>query len=314
MERTEFKTKLKRVIKAGFFNFWRSGYVSLASVLVMVITLSVIGSVIFMGTILNMTLQELREKVDINVYFITTTSEEEILSIKTKLEALPEVSSVVYVNREEALANFKLRHENNQIILQALDELGDNPFGASLNIRANDPSQYESIANFLNEENILASDESKIIDDNTYFKNENRAAIERLSKIINLAQNLGTAVSLALVIVSIIITFNTVRLVIYISREEISVMQLVGASKNYIRGPFVVTGVIVGLISGVITMILFLPILYTLGNISENFFMGFNVFEYYVNNLFEIAFIVIGSGIGIGAVSSFLAVRKYLKL
>lgn len=312
MEKTEFKTKLRRVAKAGFFNFWRSGYVSLASVLVMVVTLSVIGSVIFVSAILNITMEELRNKVDINVYFVTTSAENNILSLKTKIEALPEVLSVEYTSREKALENFRLRHENDQITIQALEELGDNPLGATLNIKAKEPSQYEGIANFLNEENILSSEGEKIIDKINYF--ENRTAIDKLSRIINSAERLGLVLSLALVIVSIIITFNTIRLTIFISREEISVMQLVGASKNYVKGPFVVTGVLVGLFSGLITMLLFLPISYWLGSTTENFFIGFNIFSYYLSNFFQILFIVVGSGVAIGAISSFLAVRKYLKL
>ena len=94
METATFKTKLKRVLRSGFFNFWRSGYVSLASVLVMIITLSVISSVIFLGAILRMTLDELRDKVDVNVYFLTTTEEPEILSLQERITKLPEVESV----------------------------------------------------------------------------------------------------------------------------------------------------------------------------------------------------------------------------
>ena len=312
MEKIEFKTKFKRIVKAGLFNFWRSGYVSLASISVMLVTLSVIGSVIFVGAILNITMTELRSKVDINVYFITTTTEADILSLKKKIEVLPEVLNVGYVSRDEALANFRLKHENDQITIQALDELGDNPLGAVLNIKAKQPSQYEGIANFLNEENILSADGNKIIDKINYF--ENRIAIDKLSRIITSAENLGLAISFALVIVSIIITFNTIRLAIYISREEISVMQLVGASKNYVRGPFVVTGVIVGLISGLITMVVFFPVFYWLGGTTQNFFIGFNIFDYYLSNFFQILFIVVGSGVGIGALASLLAVRKYLKL
>lgn len=312
MEKTELKTKLKRVIKGGFFNFWRSGYVSVASVLVMIITLSVIGSVIFVGAVLNITMQELRNKVDINVYFVTAAPEADILSLQKKIGALPEVNSVEYVSREQALQNFRLKHENDQVTIQALDELADNPLGAVLNIKAKEPSQYEGIANFLNEENILSSGGTKIIDKINYF--ENRTAIDKLSRIINSVERLGLALSLALVIVSIVITLNTIRLAIYISREEISVMQLVGASRNYIRGPFVVTGIIVGLISGLITMIMFLPISYWLGSLTQNFFIGFNIFDYYIGNFFQILFIVVGSGVGIGAISSFLAVRRYLKL
>lgn len=312
MENTSLKAKLKRVIKAGFFGFWRSGYVSFSSLMVMVITLSVISSVIFVSAVLNLTMDELRDKVDVNVYFVTTAGEEDILTLKTKIEALPEVKFVGYTSREQALENFKIQHENDQITLQALEELDENPLGASLNIRASEPSQYEGIANFLNEDNILSKDGNKIIDKINYF--QNRVAIDKLSRIIDSADRLGLIISLALVIVSIVITFNTVRLTIYISREEISVMQLVGASKNYIRGPFMVTGCLVGLISGVITTLLFFPILYWLGNITQNFFIGFNIFDYYLGNFFEIVFIIIGSGIAIGAVSSFLAVRKYLKL
>ena len=312
MEKTEFKTKLKRVIKAGFFNFWRSGYVSLASISVMVVTLSVIGAVVFVGAILNTTMNELRSKVDINVYFVTSAPEADILSLQKKIEALPEVSDVTYVSRDEALQNFRTKHENDQITIQALDELGDNPLGASLNIKAKEPSQYEGIANFLNEENILSSGGEKIIDKINYF--ENKTAIEKLSRIISSTERLGLALSLALVLVSIIITFNTIRLAIYISREEISVMQLVGASKNYVKGPFVVTGVIVGLISGVITMTIFFPVCYWLGNTTQNFLIGFNAFHYYLSNFFEIIFIIVGSGIAIGAAASLLAVHKYLKL
>ena len=141
MEQTSFKTKLRRVIKAGFFNFWRNGFVSLASIMVMLITLSVIGSVIFISAVLNITMQELRDKVDVNVYFVTTAEESDILALKTKIEALSEVKSVSYTSREKALEDFKLDHENDQVTLQALKELNDNPLGASLNIRAKEPSQ-----------------------------------------------------------------------------------------------------------------------------------------------------------------------------
>lgn len=299
-------------MKAGFFNFWRSGYVSLASILVMVVTLSVIGSVMFVGAVLNITLEELRNKVDVNVYFVTTASEDDILALKSKIEALPEVQRVDYVNRDQALETFKLRHENDQTTLQALVELGQNPFGAILNIKAKEPSQYESVSNFLNQDSILSKDGSRIIDKINYL--ENKAAIDKLSRIIDSAERLGLILSLGLVLVSIIITFNTIRLAIYISREEISVMQLVGASKNYIRGPFVVTGIITGLLAGLITTLVFFPVSYWFGGLTENFFIGLNIFKYYLSNFFQIAAIVIGAGVGIGAVSSYLAVRRYLKL
>lgn len=312
METANFKTKLKRVVMSGFFNFWRSGYVSLASVLVMVITLSVICSVIFLGAILNMTLGELQDKVDVNVYFLTTTEESDILALKNKVANLPEVESVVYVSKEQALAEFKTRHENDQITLQALEELGDNPLGAALNIKAKNPSQYQGITEFLNQENLLSKGGAPIIDKINYF--QNKTVIDRLTKIIDSSRKLGTALTLILIVVSVLITLNTIRLAIYISKDEISVMQLVGASKNYIKGPFLVTGIIYGVFAGLITLLIFLPATYWLGGLTENFFAGINIFDYYISNIFEMMFIVMGSGIGIGTASSYLAVRKYLKL
>jgi cell division transport system permease protein len=90
-------------------------------------------------------------------------------------------------------------------------------------------------------------------------------------------------------------------------------MRLVGASNFYIRGPFIITGVMYGFISGVVTLIVFYPALFWLGRFTQEFFIGFNIFSYFISNIGLITLVVIGSGIVIGAVSSFLAVRKYLK-
>ena len=142
-------TSLKRILRSGFVDFWRNSFVSLASVFVITVTLFVIGSLVFLRAVLDSSLTQLKEKVDINVYFVTTAAEEDILGIQTSLEQLPEVAVVEYVSRDQALAKFRERHENDQLTLQALDELNDNPLGAVLNVRAKDPSHYESIARFL---------------------------------------------------------------------------------------------------------------------------------------------------------------------
>ncbi|MEI6843029.1 MAG: permease-like cell division protein FtsX [bacterium] len=303
----------KRIIRSGFFSFWRNGFISLSSVLVMVVTLFVIGSTIFSGAILKSTLQALKDKVDINVYFASSASEDDINTIKQRLDQLPEVAPpVIYTSRDVALAEFKKRHENDNLTLQALDELGDNPLGATLNIRAKDPSQYESIATFLQSKSALSSDGTSIIDKVNY--SQNKDAIDRLTSIINSANKLGFVLTLLLIIISILITFNTIRLVIYMSRDEISVMRLVGASTGYIRGPFFVAGAIYGCISGIITLIIFYPVTLWLGSTTESFFVGLNLFHYYTANFGQIFLIVVGSGIAIGAISSYLAVRKYLKV
>ena len=117
--------KIKRIIKSGFFSFWRNGFVSLSSILVMVVTLFVIGSLIFCSAILRYTLAQVKDKVDINVYLVPGAQESDILTLQKDLEALPEVATVTYVTADQALADFKTKHENDQFTLQALDELGD---------------------------------------------------------------------------------------------------------------------------------------------------------------------------------------------
>lgn len=305
-------TKFKRIVRTGFFNFWRDGTVSFASVLVMFVTLMVIGFISFGSAILDSTLAELRSKIDVNVTFITSASEEDILAIKHSLEALPEVLLVTYVSREEALEQFKERHVNDQSILEALEELGENPLGAVLNIKARDPAQYASVAEFLESGGALSSGGLTIIDRVNYF--QNKTAIDKLTRVIDSADRLGVVLTIVLAAISILIAFNTIRLTIYIAKDEISVMRLVGASTTYIQGPFVILGIIYGIVAAVLSLLVLLPLTYWLGDLTESFFIGFNVFSYYLRHFAEIAAIVLGSGILIGALSSILAIRRYLKV
>ncbi len=308
--------KVQRVVKSGFYSFWRNGFISLSSVLVMVVTLLVIGGTIFSGVILKSTFDQIKDQVDMNVSMVRTASESDVLAFKKTVEQLPEVvSPVVYTSREDVLANFKKKHGNDELTLQAIDEVGDNPFGASLTVKAKDPSQYEGIVNFFGLSGTdCTSFESKfpVIDKINYC--DNKEAISHLSNIIKSADRLGFVMTIFLILISILITFNTLRLVIYMSRDEISVMRLVGASVNYIRGPFFVAGAIYGFISAIITLILFYPITIWLGSTTEQFFSGLNIFHYYAANFGQIFLIIVGSGVAIGAISSFLAVRKYLKV
>lgn len=293
-------------------NFWRNGFVSLAAVLIMVVTLFTLGSVVFLGAMLDTSLAQLRDKVDINVYFLTDAPEEDVVALKSELEALPEVAGVEYITREEALAQFEERHQGDQTILNALAELPDNPLGAVFNIRAKETSQYESVAAFLESDAALGAGQRTIIQKVNYF--DNKPVIEKLSEIIDSAENLGFAISAVLVVLSLIITFNTIRLAIYTAREEISVMRLVGAGTSYVRGPFVVEGVMYGVVAAIIVLIIFYPITLWLGPFTERFFGAINIFDYYVGNFGQMFLVVLGSGILLGALSSYLAVRRYLSV
>jgi len=302
--------KAKRILKAGFINFWRNGWVSLATVLIMVITLFTIGSLIFSRAILGSMVAQIQDKVDISVYFKTDSQKQDILALKDEISKLGEVKNVEYVSAEQALENFKERHKENAMITQSLEELNANPLGATLNIKTKEPSQYEAVAKFLNAESQAPT--GSIIDKINYL--QNKKIIDRLTKIIDSAKNLGSILSIILVIISIIVTFNTIRLTIYISREEIGVMRLVGASSRFVSGPFIVEGIMYGVISSIITMVLFYPLTTWLGPMTENFFSGVNLFKYYISNFGQIFLLLLFIGATLGALSSFIAVRRYLKV
>jgi cell division transport system permease protein len=302
-----FWVTTKRVARYGLIGFIRNGFVSLSAILIMLITLFVMSMLLVSGAALQSTLDQLTNKVDVNVYFTTVASEEQVMRVKQDIERLPEVASVTYTSREQALAEFRERHKNEQMTIQALDQLSDNPLGASLAIRAKQTSQYASIAEFLETQQGTDSVISKV---NFY---QNKSAIDRLTNIIETSRKVGIVAAIFLAAASILIAFNTIRLAIYTARDEIGVMNLVGAGHWYVRGPFVVAGILYGLISAIIVLIIMYPLAVWLGPASEAFFGNFNVFDYYVSSFPFLFITIVGLGVSLGAISSFLAVRRYLR-
>ena len=300
---------LKRIIKAGFVNFRRNGVVSWAAVLVVFITLSVITALILLQAVLHFSLNQIKNKVDVTIYFNVKAPEDQILALKNSLVKLPEVAEVSYTSASDALKDFRLRHVNDYPTIAALDEIKENPLGAYLNVRAKEISQYETIANFLKSDNALVSGSTSIIDKVNYH--QNKLVIDRLNGIISGAQKLGFIVTLILIVVSVVITFNTIRLTIFFSKEEIGVMRLVGASKMGVRGPFMIEGAIYGIVATFVTLLLFWPLTAWLGRNMTNF-LGINMRDYYFSNFLQIFIIILLSGILLGIISSTFAIRKYL--
>lgn len=302
---------IKRITKSGIVGFLRNGFVSATTVLIMTITLFVIGSILMTNAALSAVLTQLQNKVDINVYFLTDAPEDSIFALQASVEALPEVASVEYISRDEALENFRTRHEGDQLTLQALDELGENPLGASLAVRAKETSQYEGIAKFLESKTTVAQGESSIIEKVNY--SQNKSAIDKLTEIIDAAKRFGFAASLFLAIASLMIVFNTIRLAIYTTRDEIGVMRLVGASDSYVQGPFIVEGALYGVASAIIAILILLAVSAWLAQPSASFFGSFNTLEYFSSHTMYITASLVGMGILLGIISSFFSVRRYLK-
>jgi cell division transport system permease protein len=299
------------VVRSGFIGFWRSAYVSLASIFVITVALFVIAMTMLLDQLLTVSLTNIQSKVDINVYFVTNAEESDILALKTKVESLPDVAAVQYTSREDALTEYRLKNQNDSVAMQALEELGENPLGATIAIRATETSQYESIARFLDEQKAQETAQAPLIDEINYA--DNKESITTLTKIINAVEQASTITMVVLIIAAVLITFNTIRLAIYTAREEISVMRLVGASNAFIRGPFMLQGVMYGVIAGILTLALLYPIMIWIGPATAEFF-EFDLYVYFVNNFGSIFLTIVGIGVGLGLVSSILAITRYLRV
>ncbi|MEK7087198.1 MAG: permease-like cell division protein FtsX [Patescibacteria group bacterium] len=306
---------LNRIIKFGLINFWRNGWLSTATVLIMSVTLSVWTSLFLLNVVLTSVLNTLSEKVDISVYFSVDAKESDILSLKEKLTNLGEVSNVTYVSVDEALEIFKKRHADDEILLKSVEELGDNPLEASLNVLAKDASKYESVSNFLNQfsaQGGSASGGQNIISKVNYA--ENKTVIERFNNIIGVLRQSGFAASLVLALITFLVAFNTVRLAIYSSREEITIMKLVGASNRFVRGPFIVEGVLHGLVASAFAFMIIIPGVAFIGPKLFNFLPDINLVNYLGDNFWSLLLFQTFGGVTLGIFSSWFAIRKYLKV
>ncbi|MCR4328273.1 MAG: ABC transporter permease [Patescibacteria group bacterium] len=299
-------TILFRILKFGMKGFRRNGWLSTATVAITVLALMVFVGLILFRVITAYAVVSIQDKIDISVYFKSDTSEDQILNIKQSLEKLSEVKGVNYVSSDRALELFKSTHESDQAISQAINELNSNPFQASLNIRAQRPDQYATIAQYLSAPNL-----STYVDNVSYAKNQ--VVIDRLARIIDNVNRIGWALTLALTLIAGLVVFNTIRLAIYSNREEIGIMRVVGASNALVRGPYMVEGIVSGIIAAVISLVLAMPVVYIASPYLSVFIPGLDIFRFFISNFAVLFGYQLLFGVGIGIFSSFIAVRRYLK-
>jgi len=298
-------TFLRRVIRFGWHNFWRAGGLNVATVFVLIVTISLITTLFISEGAVKHIIAQIKEKIDISVYVAPETSNEEMEIIKDRLVEMPEVQAVSIVSKEDALEQFRERHKNDPVLLESLDIVGTNPFYASLNIRANDPEQYAAILEVLN---------SSSLDDIIYKVDyvEKKTVIEKLSGFITNVNTGGLLMALALGVVAVLVAFNTIRVAIYDASKEISIMRLVGAPNRFIRGPFIVQGMIAGAIAALASFFILLLVSYFLAPKIDAMTNGFNVFSWFKARAFGLFFVQLASGIALGVISSLIAIRKYL--
>lgn len=312
-------TLLKRIFSAGLKSFYRNKVVSLSSIFILTITLSIIASIFFFKAVFNYTIAQVQSKVDIIVYFKPEATDESILSVRKSLQDMPEVKSITFTSREDVLTQFRTQHAGDEVTLAALDEINDNPFGATLAVQANETDQYAAIAS-----RIGIDDSGKVSTDGAFGVyagavdkanySDLKDQIANFTALVKWMIAAGYILTLVFVLVSLMIIFNTTRLAIFTFRDEISVMKLVGASNMYIRGPFIVESAFFGLIAAIIAILICWPITYWLGQHTTNFFEGLNLFEYFKSNFLILFAVLAASGIIVSVISSILAVRRYLRV
>lgn len=242
-----------RLIRNGLVNFWRHIWLSTAATLVMVITLVMLSILLIVYGVTNYSLKNLQQRVDMSVYFKTTAPESQVEIVAKDVKNNPKVKEVTLITAEEGLKIFKDRHQGDQTILQSLEELGDNPIPATLQIKAQTLEDYPEIASF------LEADKYQSVINRVNFE-DNRKVIDRLNKLVKVIVGTGLIIAAIFVFAAVLVIFNTFALTIYNRREEIEIMRLVGATNWYIRGPFIIEAIIYSLVASLVSAVLFFPV------------------------------------------------------
>ncbi len=297
-----------RVIGFGVKNFFRNFWLSFATLTILFLSLSTINALVIVNVIAQEAITQVEEKIDITVYFRPEVSEEQVKNLELYVSALDAVDSVTYVSKDQALIAFKEKHKDNDKILGTLEELGNNPLGATLIVQALDTSKYQTILEALEGKQYNELIESKDFDDH-------RILIERISQITTKVAFAVMLMVVAFGIISVLIVFNTIRVAIYTYREEIKIMSLVGASKSFILGPFMVESFLFSIISVLISIVVVYPVLGLVQPYIETVFdsANFNIITYYNTNfasIFGLQFLFVAF---VCIVATFLASRKYAK-
>ena len=286
----------------------RNLWIALATVFVFMMALLSVNVLLGANAMLERVVSLLEEKVDMTVAFKPEAPNAIIQQARFYLTSLSQVKSVEVLTPNQVLANFKLRHAQDPKILSALDDLSSNPLGAQLVVRANIPDDYPFLARA-----IQSPQYAPFIQSQTY--NDHESAINRVRVISGQVRVIGSVFVALFALFGLLIAFNAIRVAIYTQRDEIGIMRLVGASATFIRGPFVLEGVWLAvlslLFSGTIifSAITWLePILRPLFDGSDSGLTSFFFTQWPTILLLE------GVGlIGLAMIMSWLAVGKYIK-
>jgi cell division transport system permease protein len=286
-------------LRRAWQGFWRNALMSLAATLTMVLMLLLLAGFFVLQSVLLASLGFVEQKVEVVAYIQTTSTQAQVDALVSRLEAMPEVASVEFVSREEALRQFRETQA-----AQGRDDLTAyleaNPLYASVNVKLRSPSDLQAVTDALEPEN------EPIVRNVLNIE----ALVDRVMTVTTFVRTAGVAMVAIVGLIVLFIIVNTIRLAVVARAEEIEIMRLVGASDAFIRWPFVFEGALVGLLGAVIALGLLAAGSEPLSQAMVGFF---NVLPLQLGSLAQdTALIVLATGLGLGVLGSWVSVRTYL--
>jgi cell division transport system permease protein len=299
-----------RIIHTGAVNFVRNAWLAIAAMAVMIITLTIVlFSIITNATFAN-TIAQITDKIDVSVYLKDSTDQAAGEQLAAALDKLPNSKSVLYLSKDEALQRYKEQNANNPALLSAINET-DNPLPATIQVKPNELDRIQELRDFLNK-----PDKRQLWEDVSY-RDDRKAAIDKIAHATNLLRRAGFVAVAIFAVISMLIIFNTIQMAIFNRRDELTIMRLLGASTGYIRGPFVVETIIYGIVSALVSVLLIHSLFVASSSALQATSLGLldinYAAEYFRAHLWQLLTMQLALGILIGAVSSTIATRRYLK-
>ena len=283
--------------KRAWQGFWRNAVMSLAATATMVLMLLLLAGFWIIQTGLLAGLQFTEQKVEVVAYLEPNTTDTQVTDLEVKLRAMPQVAAVTYISRDQALATFRasMAAQGRQDLTRYLDA---NPLYASLEVKMVDPRQVRVVGDALRADPSIRNVIN--IED----------LVERVVTVTGILRTAGTVVLVIVGVIALFIIINTIRLAVLARADEIEVMRLVGASDAFIRWPFVFEGAFVGFLGSAVTLLILLAVADPLSAFMADFF---RVLPLQFGSLTrDLVALVMGAGVGLGILGSWLSVRTYL--
>lgn len=298
-----------RIIKFAAQNFFRNFWLSFITITIFVLTLITINAILIMNVMGEAALKSVEEKVEVSIYFTPEASESLVKSVQGYLIGLGQVRDAEFITAEQSLEDFRARNANNPVILASLDEVNGNPFGHSLIVSARSSEDFDFIL-----ESVQTPEYAPFIKETD--KTDYETIISNIKTLRDRVRIIGAILAAFFSLVAILIIFNTIRVAIYVHRDEIGIMKLVGANDWFVRGPFLLEAVFYSVVSVGIILILLTIALGALDPWIAKYFGDVNVqtAEYFRENgplVFGAQFFVVTF---LSLLTTYFAMRKYLKV